>query len=96
MAVKLRLKRFGRRNKPFFRICAFDVRTKRDGESLEDLGHYAPRAAENKSSVNVERAKFWLDRGAQMSEAVKNILKRAGVALPQRKRRKAKKTAAAK
>src|SRR5262245_36048275 len=60
--VRLRFKRMGRKNLPFFRLCAFDSRTRRDGRAIEELGHYDPRAAvdEKKFSLNRDRISYWL------------------------------------
>ncbi len=81
MAVKLRLKRIGRRNRPFFRICVFDSRTRRDGAPIEELGAYDPYAEtlEDKVTLNGERVLYWLGVGAQPSETVGSFLRRLGV-----------------
>lgn len=81
MAVRLRLKRVGRRNRPFYRICAFDSRTRRDGQPIEELGSYDPRAKTfvEKVILERERALHWLNVGALPSETVGSILNRAGV-----------------
>ena len=81
MAVKIRLKRTGRRNRPFYRICVFDGRTRRDGAPVEELGAYDPRATSwaEKVTLNRPRAHYWLTVGAQPSETVNSILKRFGV-----------------
>ena len=81
MAVKLRLKRTGRRNRPFYRIVAADARTKRDGKSIEILGHYDPLAADKDKQVVLERdrVQYWLGVGAQPTDTVANFLKRAGI-----------------
>lgn len=83
MAVVLRLKRIGRKNRPFFRICVMDKRTRRDGRAIEELGHYDPLdPKEGKQFVlNEERAKFWLSQGAQPSETVLSFLKERGIDL---------------
>ena len=82
MAVRLRLKRVGRRNRPFYRICAFDSRTRRDGQPIEELGSYNPHAPTflEKVILKRERALHWLNVGALPSETVASILKRAGIA----------------
>ena len=81
MAVRLRLKRFGRRNRPFFRLNAMDSRAPRDGKVIEQLGWYDPRAqeADRQLSLNRERIQYWLSVGAQPSETVRDLLKRNGV-----------------
>ena len=81
MAVRLRLKRFGRRNRPFFRLNAMDSRAPRDGKVIEQLGWYDPRAqeADRQLSLNRERIQYWLSVGAQPSDTVRDLLKRNGV-----------------
>lgn len=81
MAVKIRCKRLGRTNRPFFRIAVIDGRTRRDGPSIEDLGYYDTLAknAEQQVRLNLERVKYWLGVGAQPSETMCSILKRLGV-----------------
>ncbi len=70
--VRIRMKSFGRRHRPFFRICAMDARTPRDGKSIEELGHYDPmvRNLEARAVLNVDRIRYWLSVGAQPSEKV--------------------------
>jgi small subunit ribosomal protein S16 len=71
----------GRRNRPFYRLCAFDARRARDSRSLEDLGHYDPLAPKNrKYAINAGRVQYWLSKGARPSERVAQILKGAGIA----------------
>jgi small subunit ribosomal protein S16 len=92
----LRLKRFGRLNHPTFRVVAADSRSKRDGRIIETLGFYLPklqRVAEQ-FKLNSERVQYWLSVGAQPSETVVTLIKRAGIALPVRKPRKARKRVA--
>lgn len=81
MAVRIRLKRLGRRNRPSWRVCVFDSRTRRDGRSIEDLGFYDTLAKdpERKMKVNVERARHWLSEGAKPTEIVTQIFKKCGV-----------------
>ncbi len=81
MAVRLRLKRFGRRNRPFYRICAIDGRRRRDGRTLEDLGYYDPAArdAEKQYKLNTERIRYWLEQGAEPSETVRSLLRKSGI-----------------
>ncbi|MHC4320950.1 MAG: 30S ribosomal protein S16 [Planctomycetota bacterium] len=76
--VKLRLKRMGRRNRAFFRLCAFDAREERDGRSIEQLGTYDPMAKEEEKKVVLkrERIEYWLSVGAQPTETVASILKK--------------------
>jgi small subunit ribosomal protein S16 len=83
MAVKIRFTRTGRRNRPFYRIGAFDSRCKRDGKAIEYLGNYNPHAEkdEDKYTFNAERIKHWLSVGAQPSEKVQVILNKLNIAL---------------
>jgi small subunit ribosomal protein S16 len=80
MAVRIRMKRLGRRHRPFFRICAMDIRQPRDGRALEELGYYDPMVPETdaRAILNGERIKHWLSVGAQPSEKVKVLIKKYG------------------
>lgn len=82
MAVKLRLKRFGRRHRSFYRLNAMDSRSPRDGRVIEELGWYDPNAteADKRSALNRERIEYWLSVGAQTSDTVRQLLKRQGIA----------------
>ncbi len=82
MAVRLRLKRFGRRHRSFYRVNAMDSRAPRDGRVIEELGWYDPEAKEpdKQLSLNRERIEYWLSVGAQPSETVAQLLKRQGIA----------------
>lgn len=79
MAVRIRLRRGGRKKNPMYRIVVADSRSPRDGRFLEAIGHYYPRQAEGGLSVQAERANYWLDNGAQPSDTVRSLLRRAGV-----------------
>ena len=81
MAVKLRLKRLGRRHRSFYRLNAMDGRTPRDGRVIEELGWYDPEAKdpEKQSVLKRERIEDWLSKGAQPSETVAKLLKRNGI-----------------
>lgn len=83
MAVRIRMTRQGRRNRPFYRVGVFDARTKRDGKMIENLGTYDPLAKDDskKFVVDMERVKYWLSQGAQPSECVRSMLKKSGVSL---------------
>lgn len=82
--VRLRMKSFGRRHRPFFRICAMDSRSPRDGRSIEELGHYDPmvRNVEARTVLNANRIRYWLSVGAQPSEKVQALLNRHGIKKP--------------
>ena len=80
MAVRIRMKRLGRKHRPFFRVCAMDARTPRDGRDLEELGHYDPLVndVDARAVLNRERIDYWLSVGAQPSEKVKVLIKKYG------------------
>ncbi len=82
--VRIRMKSFGRRHRPFFRICAMDSRTGRDGRAIEELGHYDPMARNDsaRSVLKVSRIRYWLSVGAQPSEKVAAILRAQNVTKP--------------
>jgi small subunit ribosomal protein S16 len=84
MAVRIRMKRLGRRNRPYFRIDVMDARTQRDGRSLETVGTYDPMEADEAKKVTLkeERIRHWLSVGAKPTEVVENILKQKGIELP--------------
>ena len=92
MSVKLRLKRFGRRHLPVYRLGAVDARRPRDGRVLETLGTYDPTNKDEQKQVviNKERVQHWLSVGATPSETVASILKRSGVQLPKRPKKSSK------
>ena len=77
--VKIRLKRFGRKNHAFWRINAVDIRSPRDGKVIEELGFYDPitKDAAKQVYVNKTRVEHWLAKGAQPSDTVRQLLKRA-------------------
>ncbi len=81
MAVVIRMKRTGRRNRPCFRISVADSRSPRDGRTLESLGLYDPIApsADKQHTLNVERARHWLRYGARPSQTVHSLFKLYGV-----------------
>ena len=82
--VRIRMKSFGRRHRPFFRICAMDARSPRDGRAIEELGHHDPmvRNVDARTVLNVNRIRYWLSVGAQPSEKVQALLRRYGVNKP--------------
>ena len=77
--VKIRLKRFGRKNHPFWRINAVDTRSPRDGKVIEELGFYDPTNKDTSKQVVVDKARveFWVKKGAQPSDTVAGLIKRA-------------------
>lgn len=77
--VKIRLTRMGSINKPFYRIVAVDSRKPRDGQFIENIGHYDPKHNPAIIEINEESAIKWLKNGAQLSETVNSIFKNAGI-----------------
>jgi small subunit ribosomal protein S16 len=77
--VKIRLRRVGRKNAPFYRILIADSQSPRDGKFIEIIGQYAPRQSEGSLQVDEERANHWLNLGAQPTDTVRSLLRRAGV-----------------
>ncbi len=80
MSVRIRMKKLGRSHQPFFRICAVDKHSPRDGRVLEELGTYDPRVPETdaRAIFNAERIDYWLSVGAQPSEKVAVLIKKYG------------------
>lgn len=80
MAVRIRMKKMGRKHRPFFRICAVDSRNPRDGRVLEELGTYDPMVPEVDARALLvgERVEYWLGVGAQPSDKVKVLIKKYG------------------
>ena len=78
MAVKIRLKRFGKIRTPYYRIVVADSRTKRDGRVIEEIGKYHPTEEPSFIEVDSDRAQYWLKNGAQPTEQVETILKVTG------------------
>lgn len=81
MAVKLRLKRMGRKNHAFYRLSAIDSRSARDGRVIEELGFYDPHLKDQAKQfvAKLDRCRYWLDTGAIPSETVSSLLKKNGV-----------------
>jgi small subunit ribosomal protein S16 len=80
MAVRIRLKRIGGKNDPAFRIVVADSRSPRDGRFIEELGTYLPRKQGENFTLNLERVKYWLSKGAQPTETTASFIKQAGKA----------------
>jgi len=80
VAVRIRMKKFGRRHRPFFRVCVMDQRTPRDGRVLEELGTYDPMLGDvdARAVLNGERIQHWLGVGATPSDKVKVLIKKYG------------------
>ena len=80
MSVKIRMKRVGAKNAPVFRIVVADARSPRDGKFIEELGTYQPLKKGNNYTLDLERAKYWVGKGAQPSETVASFIKKAAKA----------------
>ena len=76
--VKIRLRRMGAKKAPFYRIVVADSRYPRDGCFIEEIGTYNPVVAPAELKVDVERAQAWIKTGAQPTETVRDLLKKAG------------------
>lgn len=76
--VRIRLRRQGAKKQPTYRIVVADQRAPRDGRILENIGFFNPRTDPETVSIDLERARYWLSVGAQPSEAVERLLRRAG------------------
>jgi small subunit ribosomal protein S16 len=76
MAVSIRLRREGAKNRPYYKIVVADSRSPRDGKFIEIIGTYDPKIPGNNSSLKVERAEYWISKGAQPSDTVRSLIKR--------------------
>lgn len=79
MAVKLRLKRMGSKQKPFYRVVAADSRTKRDGKVIDEIGYYNPITEPATVKIDETKALDWLNKGAQPTDTVRDLLKKQGI-----------------
>ena len=77
MAVKIRLARHGAKKRPYYRIVVADSRARRDGRFIEEVGTYDPMAEGAKLKVNKERVEYWIANGAQPTDTVRGLLKKA-------------------
>ncbi len=77
--VKLRLRRMGAINQPFYRIVVMDSRVSRDGKYIECVGWYDPKPTPSKINIDKDRALYWLGVGAQPSDTVRSLLRKAGI-----------------
>lgn len=80
MSVKIRLKRAGAKNSPVFRVVVADSRSPRDGKFIEEIGTYQPLKKGDNYKLDLDRAKYWLSKGAQPSNTVASFLKKANKA----------------
>jgi small subunit ribosomal protein S16 len=77
MSVKIRMKRIGTTNTPAYRIVVADSRSPRDGKFIEEIGTYQPLKKTDNYTLDLDRAEYWLSKGAQPSETVASFLKKA-------------------
>ncbi len=77
--VKIRLTRLGAHKRPFYRVVIADSRARRNGPFIEILGTYDPLKEPSEVKLNVEKVKYWLQRGAQPTDIVKKLIQRAGL-----------------
>ena len=75
--VKIRLRRMGAKKNPFYRIVVADSHFPRDGRFIEEIGTYNPLASPAEVKIDMERAKYWIANGAQPTDTVKALLKKA-------------------
>jgi small subunit ribosomal protein S16 len=80
MSVKIRMKRVGTKNTPVFRIVVADSRSPRDGKFIEEIGTYQPLKKSDNTTLKLDRANYWISKGAQPSDTVASIIKRANKA----------------
>ena len=76
------MKRVGAKNSPYFRIVVADSRSPRDGKFIEEIGSYQPLKKGDNFTLNLDRAKYWVSKGAQPSDTVASFIKKAGKATP--------------
>ena len=82
MSASIRLKRFGTKKRPYYRIVVIDSKAPRDGKTIEELGYYHPIEAEDKQIVfNADKVRSWLDKGAVASDTVRGILNKKNFSL---------------
>jgi small subunit ribosomal protein S16 len=76
MSVSIRLRREGAKNRPYYKIVVADSRSPRDGKFIEIIGTYDPKKAGHNSTLKVDRAEYWMARGAQPSDTVRSLIKK--------------------
>jgi small subunit ribosomal protein S16 len=75
MAVSIRLRREGAKNRPYYKVVVTDSRSPRDGKFIEIIGTYDPKLTGHNSSLNIQRAEYWISKGAQPSDTVRSLIK---------------------
>jgi len=76
MAVSIRLRREGAKNRPYYKVVVADSRSPRDGKFIEIIGTYDPKISGHNSSLKIERAEYWISKGAQPSDTVRSLIKK--------------------
>ena len=79
MAVRIRLTRVGAKKQPTYRVVVADARSARDSRSIDTIGHYNPRSEPIELNIDADKAKSWLDKGAQPSDTVARLFRHAGI-----------------
>ncbi len=79
MAVKIRLRRMGRKKRPFYRVIVADSRSPRNGRFIEEIGWYDPLQDPGEIKIDEEKAKKWLANGAQPTDTARSLLKKSGI-----------------
>jgi small subunit ribosomal protein S16 len=76
MSVSIRLRREGTKNRPYYRVVVTDSRSPRDGKFIEIIGTYDPKQSGQNASFDLERAEYWISKGAQPSDTVRSLIKK--------------------
>jgi small subunit ribosomal protein S16 len=76
MAVSIRLRREGAKNRPYYKVVVADRRSPRDGKFIEIIGTYDPKKADQNSTLNIDRVEYWISKGAQPSDTVRSLIKK--------------------
>jgi small subunit ribosomal protein S16 len=76
MAVSIRLRREGTRNRPYYKVVVADRRSPRDGKFIEIIGAYDPKKPGHNSTLNIDRIEYWISKGAQPSDTVRSLIKK--------------------
>ncbi len=76
MAVSIRLRREGTKNRPYYKVVVADRRSPRDGKFIEIIGAYDPKKPGHNSKLNIDRVEYWISKGAQPSDTVRSLIKK--------------------
>jgi small subunit ribosomal protein S16 len=76
MAVSIRLRREGAKNRPYYKVVVTDSRSPRDGKFIEIIGTYDPKKPDHNSTLKLDRAEYWISKGAQPSDTVRSLIKK--------------------